>query len=265
MNKYKLLLLVGVFSFISGCTGGCNVQSKTVIDPFENVVVTFAGMDGSGEARLVSDGISYAGADEATQKMLDDIVYKFSPNKNLENGQTIKMKVVVNDDLYQLSRLEFSTFEREITVTGLSGGVSGNEFRVKDILGQEQEPEIKDYEEYIIVDGIKIPSAWNLTDEEIQGYVAMEKQAQSISPEALEEVVEVPKQEEWYQGKSETVTNRKSADFLSEDYAWNALTAYKDAYKYGEESSQEFTIRPLIKDGKQTGYRCVFRGDEDES
>lgn len=265
MNKYKLMLLIGACSLISGCTGGCTTQSKTTIDPFENVIVEFVGMDGTGEARLKSDGISYAGGDEATQKMLDDIVYKFSPNKNLENGQTITMKVVVNDDLYQLSMLEFSSFEEEITVTGLSGGVSGNEFRVKDILDQEQEPEIKDYEEYIVVDGIEIPSAWNLTDEEIQGYVAMEKQAQSTPPAALEDVVEEAKQEEWYQGKSETVTNRKSADFLSEDYAWNALTAYKDAYKYGEETSQEFTIRPLIKDGKQTGYRCVFRGDEDES
>ncbi|WP_276930873.1 hypothetical protein [Faecalibaculum rodentium] len=263
MKWNNLIFLLGISALISGCTGGCTAQSKTTIDPFENVIVEFVGMDGTGEARLKSDGISYAGGDEATQKLLDDIVYKFSPNKNLENGQTIKMKVVVNDDLYRLSMLEFSSFEEEITVSGLSGRVTSNEFRVKDILNQE--PEIKDFEEYIIVDGIEIPSAWNLTDEEIQGFVEREKKAQSAPSVPLEEVVEAPKQEEWYQGKSETVTNRKSADFLSRDYAWNALTAYKDAYKYGEESSQEFTIRPLIEDGKQTGYRCIFRGDEDES
>lgn len=134
------------------------------------------------------------------------------------------------------------------------------------ILGTEslvdEENNSIDDKEYFIIEGIKIPIGWNLSDEEIQDYINYKKEldgheSSPISSNVIEE--------DWIQGESEKTTNRKNSKFLLESYLNNGITTYKQAYEYGLSSSQSFKIVPLIENEETVGYECIFEGAEDGS
>lgn len=232
-------------------------EDKEIIDAFANCHLSFKGIDESGVAEISSSDILYQGNDEATKQLLNDLVYEVSPKKGLSNGDEVIVKLRYSQALMELSTIRFKEDEMKFKVNGLASSDRqkiNSLIVVKDQEGNDVEVET----EHFLIDGVEIPTYWNLTDDEIQAYINSVKQSEQ-SPSSISENVGV--EDPWIQGESNETTERKSADFITADYLNNSITAYKQAYQYGIESSQEFKIQPIIEDSKGIGYRCIFKDE----
>lgn len=249
---FLCVLCIPLFFLFTGCS-----KDPIELDAFENMKILYSGWNSKGKA-TVDNEISYAGKDETVQKLIEEIDYKIKPNKGLSNGDTITVTLVYDTDLQKRANVTFKEEEKTFNVHGLNDEnrkITTHKSIEKDEDGNEHEV----YSQTVEIDGVEIPTAWGLSEEEMQSYVAYIKSLEN-SEFSEEEAITV---DVWMQGESETTTNRKSADFLTKDYLDNGITTYNEAYKYGIESSQKFKIEPIMKNGKTTGYRCIFEGDED--
>lgn len=245
----RFIVIALCFLFFTGCE-----QKKTIeLDPFDNLKIEFKGFNGRGTATIEENIIEYSGNDETVERLIDSVRYDISPNKGLKNGDTVTVTVRYKKDLKNLSKASFTREEKTYKVKGLreeEKEVITNEetYTTKD--GEEKQGYTQSYD----VGGVKIPSDWNLTDEEISQYLDYLEEAQNSG-----DVPEQGAQIGWIQGESDENTNRKSADFLCKDYLNNSITTYNDAYRYGIESSQQFKIEPILENEETVGYRCVFK------
>ena len=65
--------------------------------------------------------------------------------------------------------------------------------------------------------------------------------------------------DDWIQGNCIDETHRKEKEFLLEEYGLPSIT-FKYAQEYGNDSSQLYKIRPVMKDsGECIGYKVIFK------
>ena len=256
MKKRKnIVLVLSSFLFLAGLIG-CAQQKKISIDPFEDIQIKEKGWNHSGYLDVDKGNISYNGNDQTIKKLIDSIDFKVSPNKKLKNGDKVSIEVRYDKNLYERVSVDFTRESKNYTVSKLNDkneSVRTEEKEVTDKSGKK----VTDIDEYIIIDGVEIPSSWNMTDEEMQDYVQYIKEQENDN-----EMIDEPgAKEEWMQGKSKSTTHRKDARFYTKDYGNLDMDCYNAAYDFGNTSSQKFKIRPLIESDRTIGYECIFKGD----
>lgn len=262
-NKTSIALTIGIAFFVGAILFGVflgqnNRRSTLILDPLSDLQVDFIGENGKGHALITPPDIPYGGDDEAVLRLIEGIHYTVEPNSNLVNGQTVTAKIVVNENVKKLANVKWKNDTRK--------------FQVKDLVSDQKEvitrpsqsseskedsdssvlEDIQGTEEFFVVEGIEIPTSWNLTDEEIQAYVNYMHSANDSQAPADRT------QDEWIQGTAEAKTNRKNAKYYTKDYLENLTTTYKQAYSFGIESSQRFKVVPIVEDNNTVGYECIF-------
>lgn len=245
-----IIIMIGIFLNI-----GRSSEEKEIVDAFQSFQISFKGIDESGVAEVLNTDIEYDGKNEATQKLLDGLVFDISKEKGLSNGDEVIVKLRYSQGLLDLSDICFKENEKVIKVSGLASSDRqkvNSSVIVKDKEGNDVEVQT----EHFLIDGVEIPTYWNLSDEEIQAYVNSVKQNEQNPTDSNDSPAI---EDSWIQGESDAITERQSADFLSENYLNNAITTYNQAYQYGIESSQEFKVEPIMLDMKVIGYRCIFK------
>ena len=249
----KIRWIVGGFSILSlFLITGCMHKDPIELDPFEHIQIEYDGWNGQATASATTE-IDYAGNNETVLKLIDSLTFRISPNKNLTNGNKIDVKVRYTQELCDLANVEFAEEEKEYTVSGLIDRNQKVVYKDKIVTDDDGE-EHQQTEEYKVINGVEIPSSWNLSEAEERKYIEYVKGLEDDT-----EKEETGVKSNWTQGESEKVTHRKDSSFYNEDYLDNAVTCYQEVYKYGIESSQKFKIEPIIKKEKTIGYKCIFK------
>lgn len=263
-SKKTIALTIGIAFFVGTVIfglfmGGKNSRrSSLVLDPLKDLKVEFIGENGKGHAVITPPDIPYGGDDEAVIRLIEGIHYTVEPNHNLKNGQTVTAKILVNENIKELANVEWKTETKQFQVDNLISDqrevITRPSSEAKDDADSTTDlDDIRKTEEFFVVEGIEIPTSWNLTDEEIQAYVNYMHSAND-STDAPDDVT----QDEWIQGNADSKTNRQNAKYYTKDYLENLTTTYKQAYTFGIESSQRFKIVPIVEDNNTVGYECVF-------
>ncbi len=132
------------------------------IDVTENLKLSFVGENGSGSVQFVSNEIDYNGWNPFIKKWMDNVTYDYSKDDKLKNGETINVRVISSTDLPSNLIIEHQT--KKFTVKGLKKekNIEVNEGLYK---GGTVQREVE------VIDGVEIPTIWNLSDEEKQRYV----------------------------------------------------------------------------------------------
>lgn len=222
------------------------------------MTIQYSGWNEKGTAEVLNT-INYVGSNNTVSKFLDSVSYRIKPNKNLKNGDTIQVTLVYVESEKELANVEFTQESKTYTVNGLTELNERTVVKENEIVVDDDGNESISLKEYYVVNGVKIPSEWNLSEDEIEAYITYIQYLEEN--EAGEETsIDV----NWMQGTSEKATSRKSANFYFKDYLNNANTTYNDAYNFGINSSQEFKIDPILEDETTIGYRVVFREDTNE-
>lgn len=248
--KKRSLIIVIILAL--GIITGCRKEEKTILDAFENMEVSYVGWNKNATAKI-NNKIYYTGKNESIKKFIKEIDYSIKPSDGLKNGDKIEIQLQYIESNKEMNNIEFKKEKKTFIVKGLHENTSKvvtNENTYIDDDGNEK----KYYTQDIVIGDVKIPAGWNLTPEETQAYLDYLRTVKDD-----ENAPKTSIKSEWIQGNSEKNTHRKKAKFLTKDYVDNSMTAYNEAYKYGMESSQLFKIVPIIKDGVNIGYDCIFK------
>ncbi len=257
MRLKKILVLFFIFSSIlCGCS---SKQEEITINPFENIKITQHGWNGSGYISVKKGTISYDGNDETIKKLIKSIDYKINNNSKLSNGDKVKITFSCNSDYKELSDVKFKKKSYIYTISDLQDDnrTIRNDERV--VVNEDTGESKTVYTETMIVDGVEIPMDWNLSDDEIQDYVAYIK---SMNSDEVTEESEVKVKQNWTKGTSKKKTYRKKSNFYFTDYNNNSSECYQAAYEYGNGSSQKYKIEPILEEEKTIGYKCIFKGEK---
>lgn len=253
--KKRCLLLIGILCI---SFSGCKKEENLVLYPFKHLEIKETGWQKSGKLKIMSHTIDYTGDDETVFKFIDSIEFHIKNNKELKNGDKVKIYVTYNEDYKQLSNISLNKTEYTYKVHKLRK----NNKKVKTITEKKKDEttgEMVDVADQIItIDGVDIPASWNLSNEEMQDYVDYVKNSEDGSTTTSDET---GVEDHWIQGESETKTNRKSAKYYTKDYNNSDTGCYHAAYEYGSSSSQKFKVNPILEDQKVVGYECVFKED----
>lgn len=85
----------------------------------------------------------------------------------------------------------------------------------------------------------------------VKGLKEAEPEQQAVGPGGAND--------DWIQGNCIDETHRKEKEFLLEEYGLPSIT-FKYAQEYGNDSSQLYKIRPVMKDsGECIGYKVIFK------
>lgn len=216
------------------------------LDVFKNMEIEYVGTNGQAIAKVESNYIKYNGKDEDVKAFIDNLSYTIEPNENLKNFDDIVVTVNIDKKTLKELNIELKTTSRTFQVRGLDkkdshGNTNGNLDN-----SASQDP--------IIIDGYKIPSNWNLSQEEQEAYIKYLQEMENLEDD---EIYTKDVQLEWQQGQGTEI--KENADFLVKDYLNNGSYAYRMAYEYGNSSSEVFKIMPILEDEKAIGYTCIFK------
>lgn len=209
-----------------------------VLDVTSGLVLEFTGVTGDGIANIKENKIDYEGSNRYVQDIIDNLTYEIEPQRNLSNFDEITVTVKIDEESLNKANVTLKNTVKKYQVRGL-----------EETLEQKQKL-------YDIVDGIEIPKAWGLTDEEKESYVEYQKQIEANQGEIIQDF---GVQNSWQKGISEKETSKSSKKFYIEDTGNNSDIAYKRANEYGMDSSQEYKIIPIIENEDTVGYECVFK------
>lgn len=253
----KKLFKIGISILCLSCLLlGCSKGEEVTIDPFENIEITVKGWNKSGSVNIKKGKITYSGKDETIDKLIDSISYKSDVHSNLKNGDLITVTFDYNTDYYDITNVSFKRDSYTYKVHGLhKKNVKVKTEKSSYVDEKTGKTKTKESETYII-DGVEIPVAWNLSEEEMQDYISYVKSCEDESNVPAEET----KKKQWMQGTSKTKTHRNNSKFKLKKYNNNASECYQAAYEYGNTSSQKYKIVPIIKNEVSIGYECVFKG-----
>lgn len=250
LNKYIFKYILIFFCCFFSC--GCIYTEKVDIDPFQNCEVSVTGWNGSGKINI-SCNIEYFGNDETVSKLLDSISYSVENNGNLSNGDVVNIELEYAQHLYNLCDISFTRESYKYTVNELLDNDKDLLVYENTFIDEDSGEEVSVYTETYMIDGIEIPASWNLTEEEQRAYV---KYAKNIGGNNVTE--DDANGYAWLVGNSSTKTHRVSTKYLTEDYN-NSRDCYQAAFEFGNTSSQEFMIVPIMKQGVNIGYKCEFK------
>ena len=257
MNIKKIIIPFFLFFLFSltGCTS--KEQTKIVVDPFENIKITQHGWNGSGSITIEKGKITYKGEDETIKKLIKSISYKVDHNSNLSNDDKVKITLSYNNDYKELSNVKFKRKSYTYKMKDLQEDNRTIRNDEKIVVDEETGESSTVPTETLIVDDVEIPMDWNLSEDEIQEYVAYIKSMGNSEEVVSENDVTIKK--DWTKGTSKKKTYRKNAEFKFVDYNNDSYECYQDAYDYGNTSSQKYKITPIMKDELTIGYKCTFK------
>lgn len=254
MIKWKrIIVLLSTFFFLITFTG-CTNKKVVSIDPFKDIQIKEKGWNQDGYLEVEKGDIPYHGNDQTILKLIDSIRFDVKPNKKLKNGDEVTIELKYDKELNSRVSVHFTKEETKYKLTKLVDKKQSVRTEEKEVIDKNGEKKI-DISEYIIIDGVEIPTSWNLTNEEMQDYIQYIKNQDDDTEMIDEPGVKV----EWIQGTSETKTNRKDAKFYMKDYGNLDMDCYNAAYEFGNVSSQQYKIRPIVDNSRTIGYECVFK------
>lgn len=88
----------------------------TGIDITKDAQILYRGEDGSGVATVLNKNLNY---NQRIQEFMDTVDYKVTPNKNLKNGDKIKISATYDETLASRYHIDAVNTEKEIEVSGL--------------------------------------------------------------------------------------------------------------------------------------------------
>lgn len=88
----------------------------TGIDITKDAQILYRGEDGSGVAAVLNKNLNY---NQRIQEFMDTVEYKVTPNKNLKNGDKIKISATYDETLASRYHIDAVNTEKEIEVSGL--------------------------------------------------------------------------------------------------------------------------------------------------
>lgn len=88
----------------------------TGIDITKDAQILYRGEDGSGVAAVLNKNLNY---NQRIQEFMDTVEYKVTPNKNLKNGDKIKISATFDETLASRYHIDAVNTEKEIEVSGL--------------------------------------------------------------------------------------------------------------------------------------------------
>ena len=228
------------------------------IDITKNIEIKFSGWNGAGNAEVIKNDIPFDQENEAASRFIESIDYVITPNGNLSNGDIVEVRVRFNDEYREMAGLKVLNEKKEYKVTGLVGEKVISKTEDSYIVDAEGNKK-NDWQSIEIIDGIKIPSSWGLSDEEKQLYVEYQKKLAQDKNETGEND---PAVIGWQQGENKNQTRRKTTSFWFEDYDKDEIKTYYAAIEYGKTSSQKYKVEPIMEDGEQKGFRTLFEEEE---
>lgn len=238
--KKIILGILGIFLFL-GTAVAVKVflfPEPVILDATSNLVMDFNGVNGEGVASVKENPIVYDGNKKSVLNIINSIEYDISPSRNLSNYDDITVTVKADDEEAEKANVVLKNTQKKFQVRGLEET-------------QEQKEEL-----YDTVDGYEIPKSWNLSDEEKQAYIEYQKQIESGQGEMLPDY---GVQDIWNKGTSKEESHKKNQKFYVSECGNNSEVAFKRATEYGEDSSQEYKVVPIIEEETMIGYECIFK------
>ena len=224
MNKKWIILLLPVLILLFV------IPVFFVEDCFDSFDLTYTGNNGLGKIEI----------EKLSDKDYDYLKFDINPNSNLSNGDQVLVKVKnSNIDLLKHGVI-LKNKEKSFTVCGLREVEYTYPYDKGE--AESSEKEKKEYEEY-----------WNkqACDDCSKGNVEIDQEEKENGT--------APITKEWEQGKSKEITYKKDKDFFTVEYGNNSIETFKTANLYGENSSQQYRIEPIINPrGNVIGYSCIF-------
>ncbi|WP_289220748.1 hypothetical protein [Ileibacterium valens] len=249
MRKLKIgLIAVAVLSIIGAASSTMRhflqVNDPLKIDLMDGVDIEVSGWNGQAKAKVVRGEISYDGNNDAAKKFIDSIQINAEPNTNLSNGDTVTITATYSEDLRALANIDVVSSEKKVIID--------------DLVGEEIHYEYYDDKTpTVTIDGYEIPASFD-TQEAQERYVRYQKQMDSGESVGEEQTVSV-----WSKGQGEGESERKDTTFQVQDY-FSSLDCYKAANDFGQKSSQEYQVEPILEDDKVSGYKVIFRVGTDQ-
>lgn len=250
MNRKKIFFLL-LAPLLFSCRGK---QPPVKIDATKNLEMEITGFNENTEATIEKNEIPYDKNDETMERLIDSFKYKIQPDSGLKNGDVVTVTVTYDKSIAELANAEVVNTKKDIRIDGLDG--KKRERIVLKEKNQDGEDVLKSYD---VIDDVKIPADWKMTEEEKQRYIEYMNDIKNNS-ENVDLHEDSGGNEDWKKGKSEKQTRRKSTSFMIDEYK-DGISAFDAAEEYGKYSSQYYRIEKIMQDGKLTGYRCVFKGE----
>lgn len=249
MKKLKIGLIAVAVLVVLGAASFTmqyflQVNDPLKIDLMDGVDIEVSGWNGQAAAKVVRGDISYDGNNDAAKKFIDSIQIQAEPNTNLSNGDTVTIKATYSEDLRELANIEVVSSEKKVTIDDLVGEDIHYEY-------------YDDKTPTLTIDGYAIPANFD-TQEAQERYVRYQKQMDSGESVGEEQTVSV-----WSKGQGEDRSERKDTTFHVKDY-FSSLDCYKAANEFGQQSSQEYQVEPILEDDKVSGYKVIFRRGTDQ-
>ncbi len=249
MNRKKLLFLL-----LAPLLFSCRKEPPIKIDATKNLELVITGFNEDAEARVESNKIPYDKNNETVERLINSFKYKVKPDNGLKNGDEVTITVTYDSNLAKLANANIENTEKVIKIDGLSGSK-----RERLLIKEENSEGEMITKSYDVIDDIKIPAEWKMTEEEKQRYVEYLNDIKNNGEEP-DLHHDSGGNEEWKKGQSDKLTKRKNTSFMISEYK-DGISAFDAAEEYGKYSSQYYRVEKIMKDERLTGYRCVFKED----
>lgn len=249
--RKKLMLLLLLAPLLISCKGD---RSHIKIDATKNLELEITGLNENAEAAVKQNEIVYDANNETLTRLINSFNYKIHPDSGLKNGDVVTVIVTYDKSIAKLANADVENTKKEIKIKGLAG-----KSRQRIVLKEESQNGEEVLKSYDVIDDIKIPSEWKMTEEEKQRYVEYINDIRNDTGKT-EMIQDTGGNEDWKEGQSKKLTKRKTTSFMIEEYK-DEISAFDAAEEYGKHSSQYYRVKKIMKGEKLVGYRCVFKGE----
>ena len=279
--KTKKIAVGALLFLLAGTMTGCG---KTKIDVMEDLEVAFSGVDGYGTAAITNEYDweeealeAIGGSDPEDVSFLGDMMkiesavsFEISPSEGLSNGDTVTVKVSVDNEKIKKYRVAFKAGEKKFTVEGLKEIEQLDLFENVDVEFQGVAPYVKasiknesggapvyvgytlDKSENLTVgDAVTVTAEYDENRLLEQGYTVGEETKEFVVPECDRYVTRLAEIPEEMTGKM----NKQFEDALRADAAKNWS---EDEHIKSIECIGNYLLTP--KDGIDISDKNIFYG-----
>lgn len=166
----KIVIIAGSISVLIGIIILVNfsLPKYTTLDLTRHIKLKYEGYNGEGIVSVESNHVVYDENNADIQEALKHLKYEISPNKDLSNNDKIKVKVIVPKEIKDNRYITVKNVKNTFIVTGLKDREYEKTYKVYTEKNGDSENLIS--EEYVIVDGVEIPSKWGFSQQEMKRY-----------------------------------------------------------------------------------------------
>lgn len=291
----KILIVLGCLlslALVGGVIRVLIAPSPAEINLTNHLKIGFTGKNGEAIPYVLSNEFDLDKKKNEVQAFLKTLDYQFTPDKEVSNGDTVRVTVSFDKDKAK---------EAHLTIIG----DTSLEFVAEDLPLQGDEMAV----EMETIDGIQVPKEWTQEQKEIyleymqnvsehetnenmpplQGetkghgkvpsafaketfelyenaydYADASSQQYNISPETKEGettyvVTFQGKAKEWFKGSGKK--KGKDREFRRTKNGTTLLKVYENAYQYGEQTNQTFRFENIRTDDRVIGFRVIFQDE----